>query len=84
MQAQQQQAAQAELQRHAAAAEAWQQGLQVAGGQLVARMQWLQEDIAARCRAVEASARDDVRRGAVACTQDPVMRERLAALVAGQ
>ena len=62
----------------------WQQGLHAAGGQLVARMTWLQDDIAARCRAVEANARDDVRRGFVACTPDPAMRERLAALVAGQ
>ena len=59
-------------------------GLHAAGGQLVARMTWLQDDIAARCRAVEANARDDVRRGFVACTPDPAMRERVAALVAGQ
>ena len=73
-----------ELQRQVAATEVWQQGLHAAGGQLVARMTWLQDDIAARCRAVEANARDDVRRGFVACTPDPAMRERLAALVAGQ
>jgi hypothetical protein len=83
-QQQQQQQTALELQRQVAATEAWQQGLHAAGGQLVARMTWLQDDIAARCRAVEANARDDVRRGFVACTPDPAMRERVAALVAGQ
>ena len=37
-------------------------GLRDAGGQLVARMQQLREDVAARCQQVEQSARDDVRR----------------------
>lgn len=42
--------------------QAVQQGLASAGGQLVARMQALQRDVAARCEAVERNARDDVRR----------------------
>ena len=48
--------------RAQAQAAACQQGLTAVGGQLVARMQMLQRDVAARCEQVQQSARDEARR----------------------
>ena len=54
-----------QLRQQVVQTQAWQLGLRDAGGQLVARMTQLRQDVAERCQQVEKSARDDVRRRSV-------------------